>query len=72
LYICYRLPNGVEVIDHTSFTYTGQAQSFEWVDCGFKLHIPETIFLISSLVIIMQIKLRTKLLDMNEASVSTS
>jgi len=32
---------GVEVIDHTSFTYTGQAQSFEWVNRGFKLHIPE-------------------------------
>ena len=32
---------GVEVIDHTSFTYTGRAQSFEWVDHGFKLHLPE-------------------------------
>ena len=32
---------GVDVIDHTSFTYTGRAQSFEWVNRGFKLHIPE-------------------------------
>ena len=32
---------GVEVIDHTSFTYTGRAQSFEWANRGFKLHIPE-------------------------------
>ena len=32
---------GVEVIDHTSFTYTGRAQSFEWVDRGFKLHVPQ-------------------------------
>ena len=32
---------GVEVIDHTSFTYTGQAKSFDWVNHGFKLHLPE-------------------------------
>jgi len=32
---------GVEVIDQTSFTYTGRAQSFEWVNHGFKLHVPE-------------------------------
>ena len=32
---------GVEVIDHISFTYTGRAQSFEWVDHGFKLHVPQ-------------------------------
>ena len=32
---------GVEVIDHTSFTYTGRARSFEWVNRGFKLHLPE-------------------------------
>jgi len=32
---------GVEVIDNTSFTYTGRAQSFEWVNRGFKLHVPE-------------------------------
>jgi len=32
---------GVEVINHTSFTYTGRAQSFEWVDYGFKLHVPQ-------------------------------
>jgi len=32
---------GVEVIDHTSFTYNGRAQSFEWVNHGFKLHLPE-------------------------------
>ena len=32
---------GVEVIGHTSFTYTGRAQSFEWVNYGFKLHLPE-------------------------------
>ena len=32
---------GVEVIDHTSFTYLGHAKSTEWVDHGFKLHLPE-------------------------------
>ena len=32
---------GVEVSDHTSFTYTGRAQSFMWLDRGFKLHLPE-------------------------------
>ena len=32
---------GVDIINHTSFTYTGQAQSFQWVNYGFKLHIPE-------------------------------
>ena len=32
---------GVDVINHTSFTYTGRAQTFEWVDHGFKLHLPE-------------------------------
>ena len=32
---------GVDIIDHTSFTYTGRAQSFEWVNRGFKLHLPE-------------------------------
>ena len=26
---------------NTSFTFTGRAQSFEWVNRGFKLHIPE-------------------------------
>ena len=31
----------VEVLGHTSFTYTGRAQSFEWVDHGFKIHFPE-------------------------------
>jgi len=32
---------GVEVIDNTSFTYAGRAQSFEWENHGFKLHLPE-------------------------------
>ena len=32
---------GVEVIDHITFTYTGKAQSFEWLNHGFKLHFPE-------------------------------
>ena len=32
---------GVEVVDHTSFNYTGRARSFEWVNRGFKLHLPE-------------------------------
>ena len=32
---------GVDVINHTSFTCTGQAQSFERMKYGFKLHIPE-------------------------------
>ena len=31
----------VEILGHTSFTYTGRAQSFEWVDHGFKIHFPE-------------------------------
>ena len=32
---------GVEVIDHTSFTYTGKAQSFNWRRFGFKMHLPD-------------------------------
>ena len=32
---------GVEVIDHITFTYTGKAQSFEWLNHGFKIHFPE-------------------------------
>ena len=32
---------GVEVIDHTLFTYTGKAQSFMWKGFGFKMHFPE-------------------------------
>ena len=32
---------GIEVIDHTSFMYTSRAQSFEWLNRGFKLHLPE-------------------------------
>ena len=32
---------GVEVIDHTTFTYTGRAQSFEWSKFGFKIHFPD-------------------------------
>ena len=32
---------GVDVINHTSFTYTGRPQTFEWVDHGFRLHLPE-------------------------------
>ena len=32
---------GVEVIDHTSFTYTGRAQSFNWKRFGFKMHLPD-------------------------------
>ena len=32
---------GVEVIDHTSFTYTGRAQSFNWRRFGFKMHFPD-------------------------------
>ena len=46
--LSYALPSsvvgylrGVEVIDHTSFTYTGRAKSFEWVNHGFKIHFPE-------------------------------
>ena len=35
-YLC-----GVEVIDHITFTYTGKAQSFEWLNHGFKIHFPE-------------------------------
>ena len=31
----------VEVLGHTSFTYTGRAQSFEWLNHGFKIHFPE-------------------------------
>ena len=31
----------VEVIDHTSFTYTGRAQSFSWRRFGFKIHLPD-------------------------------
>ena len=31
---------GVEVIGHTSFTYTGRAQSLEWRRFGFKMHFP--------------------------------
>ena len=32
---------GVEVIEHTSFTYTGRAQSFIWRRFGFKMHFPD-------------------------------
>ena len=32
---------GVEVIDHTSFTYTDRAQSFNWRRFGFKMHFPD-------------------------------
>ena len=32
---------GVEVTDHITFTYTGKAQSFEWLNRGFKMHFPE-------------------------------
>ena len=32
---------GVEVIDHTSFIYTGKAQSFNWRRFGFKMHLPD-------------------------------
>ena len=32
---------GVEVIDHTSFTYSGKAQSFNWRRFGFKMHLPD-------------------------------
>ena len=32
---------GVEVIDHITFAYTGKAQSFEWLNRGFKIHFPE-------------------------------
>ena len=32
---------GVEVIDHTSFIYTGRAQSFNWRTFGFKMHLPD-------------------------------
>ena len=32
---------GVEVIDHITFTYTGKAQSFEWLNHGFKMHFQE-------------------------------
>ena len=35
-YLC-----GVDVIDHITFTYTGRAQSFEWLNHGFKIHFPE-------------------------------
>ena len=29
------------MIDHTSFTYTGKAQSFNWRRFGFKIHLPD-------------------------------
>ena len=29
------------MIDHTSFTYTGRAQSFNWRRFGFKIHLPD-------------------------------
>ena len=32
---------GVEVIDHTSFTFTRSAQSIQWLNHGFKIHFPE-------------------------------
>ena len=32
---------GVDVIDKTSFIYTGKAQSYEWRRFGFRMHIPE-------------------------------
>ena len=32
---------GVDVIDKTSFTYTGKAQSYKWRRFGFRMHIPE-------------------------------
>ena len=32
---------GVEVIDHTSFTYTGKARSFIWKRFCFKMHLPD-------------------------------
>ena len=32
---------GADVIGDTSFIYTGQAQSFQWLNHGFKLHFPE-------------------------------
>ena len=35
---------GVEVTDHITFTYTGKAQSFEWLNHGFKMHFPENAF----------------------------
>ena len=31
----------VEVTDHITFTYTGKAQSFEWLNRDFKMHFPE-------------------------------
>ena len=31
---------GVEVIDHITFTYTGKAQSCEWLNHGLKIHFP--------------------------------
>ena len=43
LYLSFHLGylRGVEVIDHITFTYTGKAQSFEWLNHGFKIHFPE-------------------------------
>ena len=32
---------GVDVIDKTSFTYAGKAQTYEWRRFGFRMHIPE-------------------------------
>ena len=32
---------GVKVIDHITFTYAGKAQSFEWLNHGFKINFPE-------------------------------
>ena len=32
---------GVDVIDQITFKYTGRAQSFEWLNRGFKIHFPE-------------------------------
>ena len=34
---------GVDVIDHITFTYTGRARSFEWLNHGFKIHFPENV-----------------------------
>ena len=41
LYLHLGYLRGVDVIDKTSFTYTGKAQSYKWRRFGFRMHIPE-------------------------------
>ena len=44
LYVAYFYSGylrGVEVVDHTSFTYPGKARSFNWRKFGVKIHLPD-------------------------------